>query len=69
MQQTFSAYPFPRDWHNTHYDTRQSWLVSPWPDPQRSRRSWRSTRLLATVAGLVGSLPPEWRPKRRQEMT
>jgi hypothetical protein len=69
MTRSLSAYPFSLDWRNTHYDTRQPWLVSPWPTPERSRRSWRSTRLLATIAGLVGSLPPEWRPKRRQATT
>lgn len=55
------AYPYPRDWHNYHYDDRQTWLVSPWPEPAKSPRRIRIAPLLTRLGGMLHRLSPGWR--------
>lgn len=62
MEKTFIPYDFPRDWHNYHFDGRQSWLAWPWPEPKRPTLVQQLRRMLQYLGGHVNSVPPGWKP-------
>jgi hypothetical protein len=64
MEQMFIAHPFPRDWHNYHYDSRTSWLASPWPEPERRTLFMRIQSMLARLSGRIASPAPDPGKKR-----
>ncbi len=63
-KQSSGPYPYPRDWHNNHYDERQVWLVSPWPDSAKTAPGPRIANLAVRLGGMIRRLSPGRLPKR-----
>jgi hypothetical protein len=57
------TYPIPQDWHNYHYNGRQGWLTSPWPDPDRKTLFMKFQALLSRFTGHVGQQLPDCPPE------